>query len=95
MHTLQPGGEEGPQAECTTAAVGQQGSQQWVMGEHLVDQRRPVPVFPQDKSSNQFLGNKDETTIMSNNNGIVRACIVDDKCANCYSVCCTSVTLYL
>lgn len=56
MHTLQPGGEEGAQAERTTAAIGQQGSQEWVVGKHPVDLRGLVPVLPQDKSGNQFLG---------------------------------------
>lgn len=64
MYTLQPGGEEGVQADCTTAAIGQQGSQEWVVGKHPVDQRGPVPVLPQDKSGNQFLRNKDETRLM-------------------------------
>lgn len=64
MHTLQPGGEEGTQAERTTAATGQQGGQEWVVVKHPVDQRRPVPVLLQDKSGNQFLADKDEAGIM-------------------------------
>lgn len=64
MHTLEPGGEEGVQAERTTTATGQQGSQGRVVGQHHVDQWGLNPVFPQYKSSNQFLGNKDETRIM-------------------------------
>lgn len=64
MHTLQPGGEDGAHAERTAAAIGQQGSQTWVVGKHPVDQRGSVPVLPQDKSGNQFLGNTDETRIM-------------------------------
>lgn len=37
MHTLHPGGEERTQADCTTAAIDQQGSQAWVVGKHPVD----------------------------------------------------------
>lgn len=63
MHTFQPDGEEGAVADRTTAAIGQEGGQDRVMGKHPVDQRGPVPVLPQHKSGNQFLGNKDETRI--------------------------------
>lgn len=64
MNTLQPGGEDGIQAERTIAATGQQSMQDWVVGEHPVDQREPVPVLPQDNSGSQFLGNKGETRIL-------------------------------
>jgi len=58
MHTLQPGAKEGLPAECTTAAIIQQGGQRWVVGKHRVDQRRLLPVLLQNKSGSQFLGNR-------------------------------------
>lgn len=39
MHTFQPDGEEGAVADRTTAAIGQEGGQDRVMGKHPVDQR--------------------------------------------------------
>lgn len=48
VHTLQPGGEEGAPAESAAAAGSQQGRQPGVGGEHLMDERGPVPALPQD-----------------------------------------------
>lgn len=85
MHTLKPGGEEGAQAKRTTAATGQHGSQEGVVGKHPVNQRGPLPVLPHHKSGNQFLGNK-----KYNNHKEVLSYIVNDNI-----VFCTLVALYL